>query len=74
MQVIGHIPGTLNEATILIACLYDRIDTFEAEKKTAAEQFETQLKVAHETIVELTKKAKRFELADHELTEHRRKK
>ena len=65
MQMIRHIPGTLNEAITLIGRLYDRIDALEAEKK-----------VAHETIAELTKKAnrfrERFELADHELTEHRR--
>jgi len=49
MQVIRHIPGMLNEAITLIARLYDRIDALEAEKKTAAEQFETQLKAVHET-------------------------
>jgi len=53
MQAIRHIPGMLNEAIVLIARLYDRIDTLEAEKKTAAEQFETQLKAAYETIAEL---------------------
>jgi len=74
MQVIGHIPGTLNEAITLIGRLYDRIDALEAEKKATAEQLETQLRAAKETIAELTKKAKRFELPDHELPEHRRKK
>ena len=76
MQATRHSPGTFSEAITLIARLYDRIDTLEAEKKTAAKQFETQLKAAHETIAELTKKAnrlrERFELANHELTEHRR--
>jgi len=32
----------------LITHLYDRINTLEAEKKTAAEQFETQLKITPE--------------------------
>jgi len=49
---------------MLIARLYDRIDALEVEKKAA-----------HKTIAELTRKAnrfrERFELVDHELTEHR---
>jgi len=48
MQATRHSPGTFSEPITLIARLYDRIDTLEAEKKTAAEQFETQLKAAHE--------------------------
>jgi len=60
---------------ILIARLYDRIDTLEVETKTVAEQFETQLKAAHAKIAELTVKAnrfrERFELTNHDLKEHR---
>jgi len=51
---------------------YDRIDTLETEKKTATEQCEAQLKAAHEKIAELTTKAKRFELTDHELKDYQR--
>jgi len=60
MQATRHIPGTLNEAITLIARLYDRIDTLEEENEAAterAEQFENQLKKAHEKIAELSPKA-----------------
>jgi len=40
MQTIRHAPGTLNGAVILIARLYDQIDTLEEEKKAATERAE----------------------------------
>ena len=60
MQATRHIPGTLNDAITLIARLYDRIDTLEEENEAAterAEQFENQLKKAHEKTAELSAKA-----------------